>query len=122
MTARIIFYVIGLLYILSTATLVYDFLVAILQRYPSVSKNSIFILKNIVMRIGTLSPQLQIEIRTTLYRLGFAQQAVVGCCDLIAQCILVRINHCAIIRFQVIHLNLQRSTDVGSCGVKISVL
>ena len=76
------------------------------------------------MQFGVLSPQLQMEIQTTLYRLGFAQQAVVGCCDLIAQCILVRINHCAVrvIRFQVIHLNLQRSTDVGSCGVKISVL
>ena len=42
----------------------------------------------------TLSPQLQIDYQSMLFRIGIVQTAVFGCCDFIAQCILVRINHC----------------------------
>ena len=72
-------------------------------------------------RINALSPQSQIDALPMLTRLGDAQTTANGCCDFIAQCILVRINH-PIIRFKFIHLYLQRSTVVGSCGVKIPVL
>ena len=63
-----------------------------------------------------------ISILPVIFRFQIVQAVASGCCDFLAQCILVRINHCTyhpIIYF--IHVNLRRFTVVGSCGVKISV-
>ena len=119
-SAMFIFYVLCLLYFLSTATVVGDLLGAILAIHVAVSNNSIHSLKNMfflsVMQ-DALSLQFGIDMLKMYFRLSFVKAAVIGCCDLIAQFILVRIN--IIIHF--IHLNLRRSTDVGSCGEKISM-
>ena len=114
-----VFYVLCLLYVLSTATVVCDFLNLIFTIYLDVSKNSICNLKNMFLSVmqNALSPQLAIDIASMYYRLTLVQYTVAGCCDLIAQFIMVRLN--IIIRF--ILLNLRRSTGVGSCGVKISM-
>ena len=45
--------------------------------------------------ITTLSIQLQIDSEPVLFRLFIIQMTASGCCDLLAQCILVRINHCS---------------------------
>ena len=42
----------------------------------------------------TLSPQLQNESQPIFFRVLIAQTTASGCCDFLAQCILVRINHC----------------------------
>ena len=92
----IVFYVLCLLYVLSTATVVCD-LINIMLENIKVSKNYICNLKNIVflsaMQDG-LSLQIQIDTQSTFYCTQFVQSTVNGCCDLIAQFILVRINHC----------------------------
>ena len=51
------------------------------------------------MRFNTLSVQLQIDSQSMLFYLRVVQTAVNGCCDFIAQCTLVRINHCTYHRF-----------------------
>ena len=93
-TAIILFYAICLLYVLSTATLVSDLIYLILY----VSNNSIcknaFFLSVAQMRVGTLSSQLQMDLLLMLFRISIFQATVTGCCDFLAQCILVRINHC----------------------------
>ena len=97
-TKTIIFYALCLLYILSTATIVSDLLSYLVD--SDVSNNSIF--KNIIylsvmlMRLNTLPVQLQIDLQSEsiLFRIAIVQITLSGCCDLIAQCILVRINHC----------------------------
>ena len=68
--------------------------------------------------IDALLVQLQIDLQSLIFRVSIVQFTVNGCCDFIAQCTLVRINYCTYHLF--IHLNLQRSTVVGSYGVKIS--
>jgi len=69
-TATIIFYALCLLYVLSTATVVTDLLSLILES-----------------RINTL--QLQIDSQPMLFRLSVVQATVSGCCDFIAQCIII---------------------------------
>ena len=94
-TATIIFYALCLLYVLSTATFVCDFITFII----GVSNN--FIWKNIIfllvmqtrVNLNTLSPQLRIDSELMLSRLSIAQSIANSCCDFIAQCTLVRINH-----------------------------
>ena len=44
--------------------------------------------------ISTLSLQRQNDLQSMLYRLYIVQSLAAGGCDFIAQCILVRINHC----------------------------
>ena len=48
------------------------------------------------MRIAALPVQLQIDSDSAsmLFHLSIAQGTLNGCCDFIAQCTLVRINHC----------------------------
>ena len=48
------------------------------------------------MQIVALSPQLQIDPLLILIRLRIMTVQVIlfGCCDFLAQCILVRVNHC----------------------------
>ena len=44
--------------------------------------------------LSTPSPQLQVDLaQSILFRVAVVETAVSGCCDFIAQCILVRINH-----------------------------
>jgi hypothetical protein len=46
------------------------------------------------MRIGALSPQIQNDSQSMIFRIYIVQTVANGSCDFIAQCILVRINHC----------------------------
>ena len=46
------------------------------------------------IHISALPVQLQIDSQSILFRLSIVQGTVNGCCDFIAQCTLVRINHC----------------------------
>ena len=118
-TTTIVFYALCLLYVLSTVTVVCDLLSSIIDS-DAVSNNSIckiiISLLVMLMRLNTLPVQFQIDLQSrSLYRITIVQGTVIGCCDVIAQCTLVRINH------YIYHLfYLQRSTVVGSCGVKIS--
>jgi len=74
-TATIVFYLLCVLYLLSTATLVCDFLnIMQLQfQFPA----------------DALSPQLQIDMQTMLYHIQIVQASTIGCCDFISQCILI---------------------------------
>jgi hypothetical protein len=74
------------------------------------------------IRIGALSPQYQNDSESLLFRIYVVQNVANGTCDFIAQCILVRIKKTIVPIICFIHLNhLQRSSVVGSCGVKIFV-
>ena len=87
-TAIIVFYVLCLLYVLSMASFVCD----ILQNILEVSNNSIC--KIIIMQmLIALSTQLQNDSQSLIYHIAIVQIVANGSCDLIAQCILVRINH-----------------------------
>ena len=88
-TAIIVFYVLCLLYVLSMASVVSDLLGIILE----VSNNSMYKIIIMQMRIDALSPQLQIDSQSMIYHTAIVQIVANGSCDLIAQCILVRINH-----------------------------
>jgi hypothetical protein len=96
-TASIIFYALCLLYVLSTTSAVVD-LVAIIQfilASVEVSNNSIC--KNIIfLSVVQTYPnsQSQIDAESYQFHLQIIQTTVNGCCDFLAQCILVRINHC----------------------------
>jgi hypothetical protein len=68
--------------------------------------------------MDTQSNQFQIDLQLMVFRLSVVQTIASGLCDFIAQCIIVRINNCTYHSIY-IHLNLQRSTAVGSCGIKI---
>ena len=92
--ATIVFYALCLLYVLSAATVVSDLATLILQVSNNpICKNIIF-LSVVQWHISTLSPQLQIYLLSMLFHLTIVQVIAVGCCDFIAQCILVRMNHC----------------------------
>ena len=72
--AAVIFYAICLLYVLSTVTFVADIAQVIFEvSNNSICKNSIFY---------------------QLLQWGLVQIIATACCDFIAQCIIVRINHC----------------------------
>ena len=43
---------------------------------------------------STLSLQRQFDLQSMLFHLWIVQSIAIGCCDFIAQCILVRINQC----------------------------
>jgi hypothetical protein len=121
-TANTLFYhLICLLYVLSMATVVIDLLTCILQVSDNSSICKIII---ILMRIniGALSSQLQNDSQSMALHIEIFRTVVAGSCDLIYQCILVRMNRWAIVPIHFIHLNLQRSSVVGSCGVEIFVL
>ena len=46
-------------------------------------------------RIGnTESPQVLSDLNSMIYSFTVVQTTASGCCDFIAQCILVRVNHC----------------------------
>ena len=45
-------------------------------------------------RMSTPSLQLQLDSQSILFHLSIVQTTVTGCCDFIAQCIMVSINYC----------------------------
>ena len=93
-TALILFYAVCLLYVLCIAAFVSDLVAVILQvSNNSIRKNTIF-LSVVQTRFSSLSPQLQIDSLPMLIRISIIQSTVGGCCDFLAQCILVRISHC----------------------------
>ena len=116
-TASIISYALSFLYVLSTVSAVADLVALIIEIVSNnpIRKKIIFL--NLVVQKNSGNPQLTGAFE---FHIGILQGTVNGFCDFLAQCILVRIlNHCTHQPF--IHLNLQRSTVVGSCGVKLSV-
>ena len=118
-TANIVSYALCVLFILSTANAVMDLLNATLGvSNNSISKNIIFLsVMQMNLIFNTLPVQLQLDLNSMLFRVVIVQTILSGCCDIISQCILVSTNHCT----SIIHLTtIQRSTDVGLCGVGIS--
>ena len=91
-TALTLFYAVCLLYVLSAASFVSDLLALILEvSNNSFCKNTIFLL---VAQTRALLYPLQIDSGPILFRVLLLQTTANGCCDFLAQCILVRINHC----------------------------
>ena len=94
-TTIIHFYAVCLLYVLSTASFVSDLVSVII----SVSNNSICkkipLLSVVQTRLETLSSQQQIDSQPVpvLLRISIIQLTANGCCDFLAQCILVRIKN-----------------------------
>ena len=84
-TKNIVFYAICLLYLLSTVNFVSD-LVALVF---SVSHGNSIRSKNIIYLWV-----VQWRINEPIFSIGIVQGVTSGCCDFLAQCILVRINHC----------------------------
>jgi hypothetical protein len=89
-TAYIIFYALCVLYVLSTVNVVLDLVGNTLGL--EVSNNS-RICKNITF-LKFSCEQQQILTASLTFRWTIVLATVNGCCDFIAQCILVRINHC----------------------------
>ena len=106
--ANIIFYCLFTLYILSTALAGSDVASELIMvRINSVPSNYNLLL-SVVEQNDTIGN-----------RLFAATNAISGCCDFIAQSILVRtINHGYHL---FIHPNFQRSTVAGLCGIVVSV-
>ena len=113
-TALILFYAVCLLYVLSAVTFLGDFLAFIV----GVSNNSICKNTNFLLvaqtRVRTLSVQNQIDSEPMLFRITIIQAIAIGCCDFLAQCILVRINHCAYHR---IYLSQAKSSKIYRCWI-----
>ena len=106
--ANIIFYSHCTLYVLSTALAASDVASQLINvRINSVPSNDNLLL-SIVQSLGTY------------YGVYITASVLSGCCDFIAQSILVRINH-AYAYHLFIHPNFQRSTAAGLCGIAISV-
>ena len=102
-TATILFYAVCLLYVLSTITFAGDLVACIIEvsEYSSTCKNIIFL--SVV--------QLNIQSDFMLRLLLLIQITLSGCCDFIAQCIIVCINHCH-------HpFNSRRSSKIYRCWI-----
>ena len=92
--ALILFYAVCLLYVLSAATFASDLVSAILfVSNNSICKDTIF-LSVVQTRVGTPSSQLQVDSQPMLLHVLTITATLSGCCDFLAQCILVRISHC----------------------------
>ena len=94
--AIILFYAVFLLYVLSTASFVGD-LVTLIFEVSNILSVRIPFLSVVQWRIGTLSLQLQIDSQPMLSRLSIVRTTASGCCDFLAQCILVRINYSSVL-------------------------
>ena len=87
------FCAVSLLYVLSTATFVSDLVAVVLDvSNNSFCKNTTY-LSVVQTRAGTLPPQLQTDSLPMMFRISIIQTTASGCCDFLAQCILVRMNH-----------------------------
>ena len=88
-TALILFYAVCLLYVLSAVTFVSDLVSLLLYvSNNSFCKNDISI-SVVQTRVESLSLQLQIDSQLLLFRISIIQTTANGCCDFLAQCILV---------------------------------
>ena len=107
----IVFYALCLLYLLSTFTVVRDLVIITLQLVVGniLSVKLLFFTNqfwSIVLIVvlwesfqywnfRRVPPSLSVtDIQLIILRLGIIQSVASGCCDLIAQCIMVCINHC----------------------------
>jgi hypothetical protein len=90
--ATILFYAVCLLYVLSTVAVIVDLLSIILTLVSnnSICKNIIFFISVVQAYSNSLSP---IDIESLQFHIAIIQNIASGCCDFLAQCILVRINH-----------------------------
>ena len=86
-TKTIIFYAICLLYLLSTVNFVSDLVAAIF------SVSNISICCNLACKNFFYISVVQSRIDVPSFSLQTVQTITSGCCDFLAQCILVRINH-----------------------------
>ena len=103
----IVFYALCLLYILSAFTLVCDLVVITLQLHVSNILSVKLSFFKLVMQCGISGPDLIFYYsQLILLRLAIVQTTASGLCDFIAQCIMVRINHCTYMIIRYIHLNL----------------
>ena len=93
-TTSIIFYALWLLYVLSTATVASDLLDFVIEVSNNSFSKYIIFLSVMQSRISTLPVQLQLDSQSMLFYIKIFQTTANGCCDFIAQCILVRISHC----------------------------
>ena len=119
-TTIIQFYGVCLLYILSTTTFVSDLVALILYvSNNSICKNSFFFISCADASrdtIATTSNWLTINVISHIYGPSHSKRLLWLPCPMYSS---KYKNFVPVIRF--IYLNLQRSTVVGSCGVKISV-
>ena len=118
-TANVVFYILCLLYIFSGATVVCDLLAFIFGVSNDHICKNIILSSVLQLRMQALSLQLQSELQPILTRIYAVQATVNACCDFTSQSIIVRINHSNLNYHPFIHLDLQRSIVVGSCGEKI---
>ena len=91
-TAIILFYAVCVLYTLSTFVIIGDFIVFVrLVSKKTLSVRLPFLISVVQTRSKILWPKTLPE--SQLLSFLVAQTTVNGCCDFIAQCIIVRINH-----------------------------
>ena len=112
--ATIVFYAICSLYVLSTVEFVCDLATMVLE----VSNNSICS-KNIIFL--SVVQARQWTITASISRLGIVQVVASGCCDFLAQCILVRINHCIYYPFYLRKLQIYRCWIVWGQNIRVVI-
>jgi hypothetical protein len=96
-TATILLYALCLLYVLSTINFVVDFVFLILSVSNNSICNNIIFLSVVQVHLNTTLSLIDAE--SSLFHLTIIQTTASGCCDFLAQCILVRINHCQCIYY-----------------------
>ena len=111
-TAIIYFYTLCLLYVLSIASILSDLIVAILQVSNNPIYKSVKFLSVVQIHISIPSSQPQIDLQSILFHLSIFQKIANGCCDFIAQCILVRMKHCTYHPFY-----LPKSSKIYRCWI-----
>ena len=90
-TPNIVFYVLCLLYLLSTASFVCDLLIFTLVVSNNILSVRISFLSSVVQwRTGTNT----LSTVTRIQQFQLVQITVNACCDFTSQCIIVRIDHC----------------------------
>ena len=112
-TTNIVFYALCLLYVISTAaTFACDLPAGIIEvTFSSVRISFLFYL---IMQLGILPPaQLEIDIQS-ITPVMISQITINGFCDLIFQCILVRINHCT---YHLFYSPTNKSSKIYRCWI-----
>ena len=95
-TTIILFYALCLLYALSSAIVVSDLVGTIILQVSNnpICRNINFFISCVQWHISTSSLRFQTNSQQIIFHLCLVQTIAFGCCDFIAQCILVCINHC----------------------------
>ena len=88
-TAIILFYVLCLLHILSTATIISDIVALILEVSDILPARISSFLSVVQRRISTLSLEHRIDSQSKIFLINVVQNIASGCSDFIAQCIIV---------------------------------